>query len=141
GIARRPGGRATEEPTKVVYVTRTRVTCDDQRDPGRGCGTFRSDGSADPDVARLRPLGAVFDLVLHPHSLVQALEALAADRAEVDEHVLAAIVLRDEAVALVVAEPLDGSGCHLYHLPGLRHERAAEGPNQNRNPPSFTCPT
>ncbi len=36
-----------------------------------------------------------------------------ADRAEVDEHVLASIVLRDEAVALVVAEPLDGSGCHL----------------------------
>src|SRR6266480_307156 len=34
GIARRPGGRATEEPTNVVCVTRTRVTCDDQRHPG-----------------------------------------------------------------------------------------------------------
>jgi hypothetical protein len=31
-----------------------------------------------------------------------------------DEDVLAAIVLDDEAVALVVAEPLHGSGCHIY---------------------------
>src|SRR5262249_47635393 len=39
---------------------------------------------------------------------------LAADRAVVDEDVLAPLVLRDEAVALVVSEPLHGSGCHVY---------------------------
>jgi hypothetical protein len=32
----------------------------------------------------------------------------------VDEHVLAPVIRRDEPVALVVAEPLHGSGCHLY---------------------------
>ena len=38
----------------------------------------------------------------------------AADRAVVDEDVLATIVLRDEAVTLVVVEPLHGSGCHIH---------------------------
>src|SRR5437588_7497762 len=31
-----------------------------------------------------------------------------------DEQVLAGFIGRDEAVALVVAEPFDGSGCHLF---------------------------
>jgi hypothetical protein len=51
-----------------------------------------------------------------------------------DEHVLVAIVRGDEAVALVGAEPLHvprtTSRFRLpsLHLPQLRHERAAEGP-------------
>jgi hypothetical protein len=62
----------------------------------------------------LRPLRALLNLVLHLQPLGQPLEALTADRAEVDEDVSAPVVLRDEAVALVVAESLHGSGCHLY---------------------------
>jgi hypothetical protein len=36
----------------------------------------------------------------------------------VDEDVLATVVLGDEAVALVVAEPLHGSGCQLRSSAG-----------------------
>src|SRR4029450_11616152 len=50
-------------------------------------------------------------------ALVKALEALAGDRAEVNEDVVAAVGLRDEAVALRVVEPLHGSGCHVFPLP------------------------
>src|SRR6266568_2280873 len=74
----------------------------------------RSDRSDDADGACLRALRAVLDLEFHLRPLGQALEALAADRTVVDEDVLAPIVLRDEAVALVVAEPLHGSGWHVY---------------------------
>src|SRR6266545_1444806 len=86
----------------------------------------RSHRGDDADGACLRTLRPVLHLVLHLRPLSEALEALAADRAVVDEDVLATVVLRDEAVALVVVEPLDGSGCHISHLPRLRHERAAE---------------
>src|SRR5213078_4702296 len=70
----------------------------------------------DADVPGLRALRALLDLVLDLRTLGQALEALAADRAEVNEDVVAAVCLRDEAVALRVVEPLHGSACH-FHLP------------------------
>src|SRR5437588_2202056 len=37
-----------------------------------------------------------------------------------DEQVLAGFIGRDEAVALVVAEPFDGSGCHVFPPGRLR---------------------
>src|SRR5207248_9502064 len=71
----------------------------------------------DADVAGLRAFRALFDLVLDLRAFGEALEALAGDRAEVNEDVVAAVGLRDEAVALRVVEPLHGSGCHVFHLP------------------------
>src|SRR4026208_2249482 len=71
----------------------------------------------DADVACLRTLWAFLDLVLDLRAFGQALEALAGDRAEVNEDVVAAVGLRDEAVALRIVEPLHGSGCHVFHLP------------------------
>src|SRR5207244_2483999 len=68
----------------------------------------------DADGACLRALRTILNFVLHLRPFGEALVPLAADRAVVDEDVLATIVLRDEAVALVVAEPLHGSGCHIY---------------------------
>src|SRR2546423_1926376 len=68
-------------------------------------------------VRRLRALLPLRRLELHLRSLRQALEALAGDAAVMDEEVLAAIVGRDEAIALLVVEPLDGSCCHLFSLP------------------------
>src|SRR5687768_1184649 len=76
-------------------------------------------------LAGLRALRALLDLVLDGRALVQALVALAFDCAEVDEHVVAALGLRDEAVALLCVEPLDGSGSHI-HTSSSTHERAAE---------------
>src|SRR3712207_4827670 len=51
-------------------------------------------------------------LELHARALCERTEAVALDRAVMDEEVLAALVGRDEPEALVVVEPLDGSGGH-----------------------------
>src|SRR3954451_19723071 len=52
-------------------------------------------------------------------ALGERLEALGVDAGVVDEQVLAGIVRRDEAEALVVVEPLDGSGGHVWVPPGI----------------------
>src|SRR5215207_5656348 len=54
-------------------------------------------------------LGLVGDL----RAFGQRLEAVAVDAGVMDEQVLATVVRRDEAEALVVAEPFDGSGSHV----------------------------
>src|SRR4029453_6477465 len=77
----------------------------------------RSDRGDGANVARLRTFWSLLDLILDPRTLSEALVPLAADRAVMDEHVLAAVVLGDEAVALVGAEPLHGSGCHISTSP------------------------
>src|SRR5215207_219201 len=64
------------------------------------------------DVRRVRALGAVLGVVGDLRALGQRLEAAALDGGVVDEEVLALIVRGDEAEALLVAEPLNGSGCH-----------------------------
>src|SRR5206468_3272181 len=46
-------------------------------------------------------------------ALGQRAKSVTADTAVVDEEVATAFVGRDEAVALVVAEPLDRASCHL----------------------------
>src|SRR3954452_12039926 len=70
------------------------------------------------DVDRGRALGALLRLVRHLRALCEGLEALGVDARVVDEEVLASVVRRDEAEALVIAEPLDGSGCHVVFLHG-----------------------
>src|SRR5215207_5493003 len=76
----------------------------------------RLDGA---DVHRLGTLVAGLFLVLHLRVLGQRLEALPVDAGVVHEEVTVAVVWRDEAVALFVVEPLDGSGRHL-NCPFLR---------------------
>src|SRR5687768_11870327 len=65
------------------------------------------------DVRSLRTLLALLDVELDLRALVQRAEAAADDAVEVDEDILGASVLRgDEAVPLLLVEPLDGSFCH-----------------------------
>src|SRR5918998_366243 len=73
----------------------------------------RSDGA---DVLRLQALGALRDVELDLLVLGERLEAGAGDAAVVHEDVAVTAVLRDEAEALGLVEPLDGSGCHSLLL-------------------------
>src|SRR5439155_25197376 len=66
----------------------------------------------DGDVRRLRSLLTLTRLVLELRAFGERLEAIAGDVRVVDEEILVAFVRADEAVALRVVEPLDGSGCH-----------------------------
>src|SRR5919106_740858 len=67
-------------------------------------------------VGGLGALLARLDLVRHLRALRQGAEPVGVDRAVMDEHVLRAVVGRDEPEALVVAEPLHGSGWHVSFL-------------------------
>src|SRR5918996_3703309 len=78
------------------------------------------------DVRGLGALGALRDLVLDLRALGERPEALALDAAEVDEDVLRAVVRGDEPVPLLVAEPLDGSGCHAISPPSADQEQVRE---------------
>ena len=69
------------------------------------------------DVASLGALLALGRLELDARTLGEGLEALARDRAEMDEDVLAALIRGDEAIPLRVVEPLNGSGCHICTPP------------------------
>src|SRR5215211_2740106 len=73
------------------------------------CGSLRDLLHA----GRCRALGAGLGLVLDLRALFERTVAVPLNRAEMDEHVVRAIVGCDEPIALVVAEPLDGSGRHL----------------------------
>src|SRR6476469_51021 len=94
---------------------------------------LRRASSSQKSDARLRGLlnarrggafGPFLGLVADLGTLGQGLEALAEDRAVMDEDVLRAIVGCDEPVALVVAEPLDCSSGHA--LPPLHCAANAE---------------
>src|SRR3954447_16863466 len=68
-------------------------------------------------VRGLRPLRALAELVLDLRALRERAEAVALDRREVDERVLAPVIRRDEPEALLVAEPLHDTRWHLLqHL-------------------------
>src|SRR5829696_9711206 len=73
------------------------------------CGSLRDR----LDAGRRRALGAGLGLILDLRALLERAVAVALDRAEVNEHVVRAVVGCDEPVALVVAEPLNGSGRHI----------------------------
>src|SRR3954453_24030769 len=77
------------------------------------------------DVDGLRPLVAGLGVIGDLRALGQRLEAVRVDAGVVDEQVLATLVRRDEAQALVAVEPLDGSGCHVIppRLCALRTRR------------------
>src|SRR5438067_8415815 len=65
------------------------------------------------DALRLGAFRALRGLELHLRVLGERLVALADDRAVMDEQILAALIGDDEAVPLLVVEPLHGSGCHI----------------------------
>src|SRR5207248_10939542 len=68
------------------------------------------------DVLRLRALLALGGVELDALVVFEALVAVAADRREVDEDVLAAVVRSDEAEALLAVEPLHCALCHCAVL-------------------------
>src|SRR5213078_1798983 len=83
--------------------------------------------AGDLDVFRLRSLLALGDVELDLLPFLQAAVAATGDRAEMHEHVRAALD-RDETVALVAVEPLHGALRHLDLLGcgcGTRHGRGA----------------
>src|SRR4051794_13671341 len=63
-------------------------------------------------VDRLRALVALLLVVGDLRAFGERAVAVAGDAAEMDEQVPAALIGRDEAEALVVAEPLDRPGAH-----------------------------
>src|SRR4051794_6513717 len=70
------------------------------------------------NVRRGRALLTLLLVVAHLRALSQRLEAAALNRRVMNEEVLAAFIGGDEAEALVVVEPLDGSCCHVV-LPSV----------------------
>src|SRR5690606_32553096 len=66
------------------------------------------------DVGRLQALRAGLDFEFHALVFSQALETLALDFGEVGEQVVAAAFRSDEAEALGVVEPLDGTGLSAH---------------------------
>src|SRR3954453_23719591 len=72
----------------------------------------------DGDVRGVRALGARLGVVGAPGARGQGLEPRAVDAGVVDEQVLAAVLRRDQAEALLVAEPLHGSGGHCVTSAG-----------------------
>src|SRR3954470_23165876 len=70
--------------------------------------------SDDPNVHCLRALVTGLRLVLHARALGERAVAIGFDAGVVDEEVLAALIGRDEAKALLVTEPLDGTCCHVF---------------------------
>src|ERR671926_1008470 len=104
------------------------------------------------DVRGARALRAGLGVIGDLGALREGLEALARDRAVMDEQVLGALVGRDEAEALVVAEPLDGSSSHVLFLHGVmctanageavkRQLRALGTAAPDRVDPAVTQPT
>src|SRR5580693_5014117 len=72
--------------------------------------------SRSPDCLRLRAAIALRDLELDPLPFFKGAVAIHLDGGEVHKHV-PATVDRDEAVALVRVEPLDGALSHSQQLP------------------------
>src|SRR3954452_15317888 len=79
------------------------------------------------DVRCSRALLTLLLVVAHLRALSKRLEAAALDRGVMDEEVLAALIRSDEAEALVVVEPLNGSCCHWSLPPVVCELRNAEG--------------
>src|ERR1700742_2153503 len=78
-----------------------------------------ADSGDQADLLRLWALLTLRDLELDALTVFQRLVAVHLDRGEVDEDVLPPVD-RDEAIALLAVEPLDGALCHgaLPHFDG-----------------------
>src|SRR6478735_225623 len=74
-------------------------------------------GSDRADVLSLGALGTLRDLELDLLVLVQGLVTLGLDRRVVHEDVVAAVLLRDEAEALLSVEPLNSALSHVLVTP------------------------
>src|SRR2546421_5881504 len=81
--------------------------------PAAKPGAVRRVASDLRDVYRLRALVARLLVVGDLRVLLERLEAAPVDACVMDEEVSVALVGGDEAVALLVVEPLHGSGRHL----------------------------
>src|SRR5690348_6243413 len=98
-----PGNeKARPKPGFSWSTTRGRVAC------------LISDGSSGLDFVGLQALLALHDLEGHLLAFLQRLEAGALDGTEVHEQVRAAL-RGDEAEALGVVEPLDGTSLTIRH--------------------------
>ena len=84
------------------------------------------------DAIGLEPLAAVDDVDAHALARAERLDAAAAQRGDMDEHVLAAAIGRDEAVALLGLEPFDRA---LERL----SPAAADAALARRAPPAATA--
>jgi hypothetical protein len=84
-------------------------------------------GSGDGDLLSLQAFLALGHGERHLLTFLQALEAGRLDRAEVNEHVVTALIATDEAKTLGVVEPLHGTGFHLghFHFPYSKRSRIA----------------
>src|SRR4051794_38802622 len=104
-----------------------RITSKCTKGPDRSAvGALRAE-SGNANVLSLGTLGALGEVELDLLVLVQRLVAVCLDRGEVNEHVLAAAVLSDEAEALFSVEPLDSTLSHdLFPLLTLREQCAPE---------------
>src|SRR3954468_18598938 len=85
------------------------------------------------DVYRLRALVAGLLLVGDLRTLGQRAEAAARNRGVVNEQVAAAVIRRDEAVALFVVEPLDRTGRHMQCTFLAPARCTTANPNQRHN--------
>src|SRR3954449_3783305 len=84
--------------------------------PTEGSGPAWMNRSERTNVLRLRTLGALRDVELDLLVLVEGLVALRLDRGVVNEDVVAAVLLSDEAETLLGVEPLDGALSHAVVL-------------------------
>src|SRR5919204_6845052 len=98
--------------------------------PGRRPGLRGPQCSDGSDVRGLRALLALPQVVLDLLGLIEVAVPISGDRAEVHEHICAAVVRSDEAETLLRAEPLHGSCCHCdpSFLVALRASSAPGAP-------------
>ena len=82
--------------------------------PVTRAGLFRHERLLGDDVTCLGPLGAVFHGEADSLTFGQGFETRALDRAEVHEHVCAAIVLGNKTKALGFVKPLYSTCSHEY---------------------------
>ena len=68
------------------------------------------------NVRCLLPLGTARDVETNSLTFLQGLEALALNRGEVDEEILAAVFGGDEAEALRIVEPFYVACCHVLNI-------------------------
>src|ERR1700733_4441544 len=107
----RHGGRAVARPPSRLNPRRRRQA------PPTILISDRWVGDSDlGDVYCLRPLRTGFLLIRNLHTLGQRPIAVPHDASEMNEKVTSAVVGRDETEPFVVAEPLDGTRCHVLPL-------------------------